>query len=425
MQPPLNLKQWLAKIEGFHPKDIDLGLEPSRQVLSRLINAGMVQTPFIITLGGTNGKGTTLQLLENAARAANLKVASYTSPHLFLFNERLRIRGEHPQDHEFIEVFEQLEFYREDVPLTYYEFTTLACVLLMSRAGVDLWLLEVGLGGRLDTVNLFDANIAVLTSIGLDHQQFLGETREAIGLEKIHIARPDGVVFIGGSDVPNTVCHYVKTNKIRCFDYSTRKITPHFDFGSLHDQLWNLALSTGEVFQNLPWPKIPLANAALGLQVWSFAAKKMGVDQDICYKTLVGNTTVFGRFTHWLKSPEVILDAAHNAAAAELLSVTLQRLPKKTNCAVFAVMADKDIRSIVKPMIPLIDIWWLWPLDVQRALAPSELRSHLLKLGVPSDHIHMSPLQSMNLNVAIRYLVFGSFFTLESFVKAADSPSER
>lgn len=417
------LDEWLTWIETLHSEGIALGLGRSRQVYARLLANGLIYgEPFLVTIAGTNGKGTTLKLLENAAAASGLRVGSYTSPHLFRFNERVRINGQDVTDEQLILAFEAVESHRQGVSLTYYEFTTLAAFIVMAESTLDIWLLEVGLGGRLDTVNLLDAHLAVVTSIALDHQLYLGDTRELIAAEKIAIARPGTQAFIGGEDLPDAIASFCNENQIKCFDHSTRKIEVLDKTGQ-----WQLACPSIADFQpltNLPKPKIPLLNAALGMQIWHCIAKAMDFSpwEKINPSALLQQTTLYGRFSLISETPEIWLDAAHNPAAAIWLSEALQALPARPTTAVCAIMADKDIKGVVSPMISLIDHWFLWSLDVERALPAQQLELVLRSLGVARERITLMQTGTDHpaLDADHRYLVFGSFYTLEAFVRWRD-----
>lgn len=422
------LSKWLDWIETLHTKSIDMGLDRSRQVYSRLLSAGLFPSaPFVVTIGGTNGKGTTLKLLENAVALSGLKVGSYTSPHLFVFNERVRLNGLQVQDSQLVYAFEQIEKHRGDIPLTYYEFTTLAAFVLMAAENCDVWLLEVGLGGRLDTVNLIDAHCAVITSIALDHEAFLGNTREAIAAEKIQIARQGSPVFLGGNDVPESIQQLCTDQDISLFDHTTREVKISNPGSDSQSEIWSLGLKTADQVNwltELPYPKIPLQNAALGLQVWISMAQSLNLNPWAAFspQELLDKTQLFGRFSRLKTAAEIWVDAAHNPAAAELLASALDRLPKRSTTAVCGIMADKDIEGTLRPLISKIDQWMLVTLDMERALPPEECRRILLELGVSADSIQIS----VNLNLDSlgedslegdkRYLVFGSFFTLERVI---------
>lgn len=413
------LDQWLDRIEAFHSKSIDMGLDRSRQVYSRLLAAGLFPTtPLVVTIGGTNGKGTTLKLLENAAIDTGFSVGSYTSPHLFVFNERVRLNGNNAQDSKLVHAFEVVEQYRGDIPLTYYEFTTLAAFVVMAAEKLDVWLIEVGLGGRLDTVNLLDAHIAVITSIALDHEAFLGSTREAIAAEKIEIARKGRPVFLGGQDVPESIQQYCNAQQIECFDYTTRQIETSEDSPSLLGS-WSLGLKeSGQVswLSGLPIPKIPLQNAALGLQVWIAMARSLQVQpwSVTSPQALLEKTALFGRFSKLDTDAEIWVDAAHNPAAAALLATSLDSLSARPTTAICGIMADKDVEGTLKPLLCKIDRWMLVTLDMERALPPQDLQHILIDLGVSEDKIEICANLDMNrLDEHIRYLVFGSFLTIE------------
>jgi len=430
----MQLDDWLDFIESLHCDNIALGLERSRQVLSRLQAEAVINSvPLIVTIAGTNGKGTTLKLLENAVSMAGQKVAAYTSPHLFRFNERIRLNGQDVADQTLLSAFSLVEQARQDIALTYYEFTTLAAFVIFSQAKVDVWLLEVGLGGRLDTVNLFDADIAVITSIALDHQAFLGNTREAIGFEKAGIARAGSPLFVGGSideETPLSIVQHAQELKTVLFDCASRSITLEccsFNASEPSHHTWQLSFSVESAerqqLDHLPYPAIPLANAALGLQVWFALASRLKCSPLIDFTVLLQQTKVFGRFTQVGWWPEVWLDAAHNPAAAQYLALQLQGLPKQgqgKTVALFAIMADKDLIETLKPMLCCIDKWLLFQLTMPRALPVNSIKSGLEALNVSPAAIQcISNVEDYKdfISEQDRCVVFGSFYMLQAFVE--------
>lgn len=418
----MQLHDWLVQIESFHSKEIDLGLDRCRKVYDNLKEAGHLEgKPLIVTIGGTNGKGTTLKTLENASKAAGLKVGSYTSPHVFVFNERVRVNGIDATDDELVAAFEKVEACRADVPLTYYEFTTLAAFIVFAAHRVDVLLLEVGLGGRLDTVNLLDADIAVLTSIALDHQAFLGNTRELIAAEKVEIARPDGLLFVGGQDLVSTIADYADRTNVEIYDYTSRQLKDQ-------QEGWSLSFKgpQGKVaLEGLPNPLIPQGNAALALQVWFYMANALQINpESIDLKKLIQETALFGRFSALPSDYDIRVDAAHNPAAAACLAEQLQKLPAKKTIAICGIMADKDVKGTFEPILSVFDQWVLWPLQGERALPQERLQQIFLDLGVADIAItqiskecstrELKALLEEHLDA--RFIVFGSFFTIEAFM---------
>lgn len=409
----LPLDEWLARLETLHSQSIDLGLERCGLVYQRLCESKSIKPGFVVTIAGTNGKGTTLKMLENAAKQAGLFVGSYTSPHIFRFNERVRLNGADVSDQQLIDAFELVEQHRQSVPLTYYEFTTLAAFVVMTRQNLHLWLLEVGLGGRLDAVNLIDADLAVVTSIGLDHQAYLGDTRELIAREKLGICRPGRPVFFGGDDVPPGVEAYCQSQSVKLYDFSTRQISESRD--------WSIEFQGPDglvTYQNLPTPRIPLMNAALAVQVWAFIADKLKLVRSVEMNSLM-STSLFGRMTCVNKVPEIWLDAAHNPAAAELLAQNLTTMPEKQTIAIVAMMADKDVAGTLAPLLPLVRQWLSLTLDCDRAMSAQVMAEQLIQLGADG----VEPILPGEINAWLedpayarhRFLVFGSFYTLEAF----------
>ena len=232
------LDQWLHYQLGTHPQAIAMGLERVRAVAERL---DLLQLPCpVITVGGTNGKGSTVAYIEAIARASGYRTGAFTSPHLLRYNERIRIDGTEVSDADLVQAFEAIEAARADIALTYFEFGTLAALYLFARAGLDLAILEVGLGGRLDAVNIIDADIAVITTVDLDHQAYLGNDREAIGFEKAGIMRPGRPCILGEKDPPSSVLRFAYEHGVYCIraysDSHRHEWTRHSGVGHRHRQ---------------------------------------------------------------------------------------------------------------------------------------------------------------------------------------------
>jgi len=442
------IDNWLAYIESIHTSTIEMGLERARQVLNNL-NFKLPAKSRVITIAGTNGKGTTLALLEQLGLDHGLNVGAYTSPHIFHFTERLRINGQKLVAESWVAAFKKVDYARQvhdvAIALTYYEFTTLAALQLVAENNIDLIVLEVGLGGRLDTVNIIDPDIAVITSIALDHQAYLGNTLELIAAEKCGIARANKPLFFGGQLTPKIIVSQAKKLSIELFDASSRAITRQ----DTQTKSWSLKAKCQpqhKAFKlelnDLPKTHIPHANALLGLHVWLYFWSKFAEIFDkkadfSIYKIrqAIHQTHVFGRMTEIFQHPSIYIDAAHNPAAAELLAVNLKALPPVTKTiAIFAAMSDKDIKGIIKPLMAIIDQWIFCPLPGDRAASQARLtqvfdalvEEHQLSVDV-SARISMPwqelPFNDQHLSVSqdessIRYIIFGSFFTIEALLLA-------
>jgi dihydrofolate synthase/folylpolyglutamate synthase len=407
-----DLAAWLSYLERVHPRTIDLGLERVARVRDRL---GLALTCTVITVGGTNGKGSTCAMLEAMLRAAGYRVGLYTSPHLLRYNERVRIDGRETTDAQLVAAFERVEAARGDTSLTYFEFGTLAAALLFRDAGLDVAVLEVGLGGRLDAVNLFDPDCAIVASIGLDHMDYLGPTRESIGLEKAGIFRPGRPAVVGDADPPASLLEQA-ARVGSCLLLNER------DFGARADAGQWTYWSTQGRRAGLPWPALrgdyQLANAAAALACLDCLREQLPIDAGAIRRGLV-EVVLPGRFQVLPGRPIVVLDVAHNPQAAERLRESLARMGSfATTYAVFGMLKDKDIAGVAAALAGCVDRWLLAPLPGPRGATADELRGKLGAAGFST------PVEAFeNIPAAYRYareraraddriLVFGSFHTV-------------
>ncbi len=347
------LEQWLSWLEQLHPTEIDLGLERIRQVADRLaIQPGNAK---VITVAGTNGKGSTLAFLEAILLAAGYRVARYTSPHLYRFNERICINGKAVDDEVICDALASVEAQRQNVSLTYFEFTTLAALQIFQQAEVDIWLLEVGLGGRLDAVNIIDPDCAVITSIGLDHMDWLGDTREAIGFEKAGILRAGIPAVFGGEDMPDSI--QAQADRLGAMLLCSGR-----DFQAEAEvNGWSLSFTNG-VWQHLPSPGLEgayqLRNAASAIlalrQLPSLSIDRAAVEQGL------KNAQLNGRFQRVPGEIEIIFDVAHNPDGVQVLARQLDSTPVTGKTwAVFTALRDKDIPGMVQPLLPKVAGWFV------------------------------------------------------------------
>lgn len=364
------LADWLQTIERIHPKSIDMGLERIREVSQRL----GLQRPAkaVITVGGTNGKGSTVAFIESIARAAGWKVGAYTSPHLLAYNERVRIDGADASDADLIAAFEAIEAARGPTPLTYFEYGTLAALWLFERAKLDLAILEVGLGGRLDATNLVDADVAVITTVDLDHQDYLGEDREAIGAEKVGIARAGKPLVLGDDDPPSSVLGHAYR-----IGAPTWRIANDFFFEALPQKLGADGMPLPATWRwrevgrrmELPMPKlaapVQLRNAAVAIAALRALPKaprgllRAAIAQGVAGADVRGRLQRFER-----EGVEVVVDVAHNPQAARTLAAWLRAAPTQGRLhAVYAALSDKDVAGVVDALAPLVAHWHLAGLD--------------------------------------------------------------
>ncbi|AYG44155.1 bifunctional tetrahydrofolate synthase/dihydrofolate synthase [Pseudomonas sp. Leaf58] len=407
------LGEWLAYLEQLHPSAIDMGLGRSQQVLARLALGKLA--PRVVTVTGTNGKGSTCAFVASLLRAQGLKVGVYSSPHLLRYNERVLIDGQEASDKRLCEAFAAVEAARGDISLTYFEMGTLAAFWLFYQSQLDAVVLEVGLGGRLDTVNVVDADLALVTSIGVDHVDYLGDTRELVAFEKAGIFRAGKPALCGDLDPPQPL-----------LDKAAELAAPlflrgrDFDLASA-DGHWNwrgTAADGGQVeLRDLPLLDLPMENATLALQAYLL----MGLPWDAGQiRQALLDTRITGRLDrrllHWQGMPvQLLLDVGHNPHAAAYLARRLAAGPLKgRRLAVFGLLADKDLSGVVAPLLGLVDDWAVAPLDTPRSRPAAELATALTNLGatVKSYASVDAALEGQCAQATAddQILLFGSFF---------------
>src|SRR5687768_12362745 len=399
MRMPRTLTDWLEYIERQHPKSIDMGLDRVREVATRM----RLKKPAkrVITVGGTNGKGSTVAFIEAIARAAGWRVGAYTSPHLLAYNERVRIDGLDASDADLVAAFEAVEAARSSTLLTYFEYGTLAALWLFERSKLDLAILEVGLGGRLDATNLVDADVAVITTVDVDHQDWLGNDRETIGFEKAGIARAWKPLVLGEDDPPASVLRHayaIGASAIRAgCDFFFDSAAAHGNRFSPTDAVlpgagqWTWR-ELGESF-DLPLPRlaapVQLRNAATAIAALRALDKKLPVD---AIAQGVANAHIPGRLQRFERDGvEVVVDVAHNPQAARGLAAWLAAAPPPgRTIAVFAALGDKDIAGVVEALADRIDAWHLAGLadSAPRGLAIDAFAERLAATSAASGTRH-------------------------------------
>jgi dihydrofolate synthase/folylpolyglutamate synthase len=402
-----------------HPRSIDLGLERVQAVLARLHRGAPAFG--VITVGGTNGKGSTVAMLEAILRAAGYRTGLYTSPHLVRYNERVRIDAEPVSDDALCGAFERIEAARGDVPLTYFEFGTVAALDLMARAGIDVALLEVGMGGRLDAVNAVDADAAIVTAVDIDHTQWLGTTRAQIGREKAGIFRAGRPAICGDTDPPVTLVEYALAVGaplyVRGRDYTAR--------AEVGGWCWRM----GEQFRSgLPFPALrgdyQLGNAANALAALELLRARFPVTQAHIRQGLV-TVALPGRFQVLPGLPVCVFDVAHNPQAAHALAATLAQQGRfRRTLAVFGMLADKDISAVVQSFRNLVDHWYLATLNVPRGASAAQLAAALAAVGTAARADEFDDVRAAyaaakrDATDADRIVVFGSFHTVGDILAA-------
>ena len=407
------LGQWLAYLEQLHPSAIDMGLERSREVAGRM---GLSKpAPRVVTVTGTNGKGSTCAFVASLLQAQGLKVGVYSSPHLLRYNERVQIDGVEATDEQLCEAFAAVEAGRGEISLTYFEVGTLAAFWLFQRAGLDAVILEVGLGGRLDTVNLVDADLALVTSIGVDHVEYLGNTRESVAFEKAGIFRPGKPALCGDLNPPQTLL-----DKARALDCPLFIRGRDFDLATT-EQVWHWrGLSAeGRVIElrDLPLLDLPMENAALAVQ--GYALSGLPWQPESIARALKA-TRVTGRldrrsFTWHGKTLSLLLDVGHNPHAAQYLVQRLAQRPVAgKRLAVFGLLADKDLDGVVAQFTVPVEHWAVAPLDTPRTRPAAEVGAVLRRQGASvSEHGSvMAALEAQceRATAADEILLFGSFY---------------
>ncbi len=410
----MTLDEWLSWQERLHPEEIELGLERIGQVGARL-NLLSPQAK-VVTVAGTNGKGSSIAILESIVCTAGLSVGVYTSPHLLRYNERIRINGKEASDADLCDAFECIDRARNGESLTYFEFGTLAALELFRRHPLDLIVLEVGLGGRLDATNIVDADVALITTVDLDHQSWLGESREEIGLEKAGILRPGRPAVIGEYDPPSTVVQYARELGTPLF-----KVGCDFSF-VVEESSWSWRESNGRELYHLPLPalrgEVQIANSAAVLEVIHLLGWMERVGEAQIARG-VADATVPGRFQTIRQEPEVIMDVAHNPQAARVLAQNLASTAGNgETIAVVAMLRDKEMATVVALLAPEVDHWIVGGLQGTRGVSSEDM------LKVVESEVKDSVVDSFaNVKLAYeavlegakrndRIIVFGSFHTV-------------
>ncbi len=415
-----DLTRWLNFLESAHPVGIDMGLGRVLQAKEAL---QLSLDCLVISVGGTNGKGSTCAFLEAILLSAGYRVACHTSPHLIRFNERARINGQEVTDDDLLEHFRIVEKARSSMPcpvsLTYFEFTTLAILSLFSKSEVDVMILEVGLGGRLDAINMIDADCAIITSIDLDHQAYLGDTREKIAYEKAGIYRSGKIAICSDPQPPDSLVDYA--HQIGADLWLQGK-----DFNFQGDTLQWAWSGRGRRIGGLAYPALRGANQLLNASGVLAALTSLreilpvGV-QDI--RNGFSSVDLPGRFQVLPGQPNIVLDVAHNPHASATLSQSLAKMGYfPYTHAVVGMMADKDMLGVLKPMLGQVDYWYCVDLPTPRAARANQIVQALQDLGVKKTadsgfetfsnvaQAYQKTLERAGQND--RIVVFGSFYTV-------------
>lgn len=416
-----SLTDWLDRIEGLHTAAIDLGLERVAQVRDRM----QLNLDFpVILVGGTNGKGSTCAFVEAIYRSSGYLTGLYTSPHILDYNERVRVGGRDADDAELIDAFEHVEAARGDISLTYFEYGTLAALHVFCKRAVDVAILEVGLGGRLDAVNIFEPACSVVVSVDIDHVEYLGNDREAIGYEKAGIFRPGRPAVCADDEPPASLIGHADS-----IGADLRLIGRDFGYTSTDTgwQFWNCA---GKL-AGLPLPALrgsrQIDNAAAALECVRALHQQVPVEMAALRNGLL-SARVAARFQVLPGTPTVILDVAHNVAAAQVLAANLKNMPcSGRTLAVFGVLQDKEIDRIASVLAGQVDQWYACGLPVPRGATTAQISNGLLQATTP-DRVACFENAASALAAARdtaresdRIVVFGSFYTVSEALKSSEA----
>jgi dihydrofolate synthase/folylpolyglutamate synthase len=420
----IRLQDWLSHIERLHAQPIALGLE---RVLAVKRALGVRQQVPVITVGGTNGKGSTCAMLERILLGAGYRVGLYTSPHLLAYNERVRIGGRPASDEALCAAFAEVEAARGDLPLTYFEFGTLAAWQAFVTADVDAIVLEVGLGGRLDAVNAFDADCAIVTSVDLDHTDLLGGTREAIGYEKAGIFRAGRPAIVGDARPPQSLLDHARNIgadlRLLGVDFGYEAESGQWTYWSRHGRRGGLAYPALR-------GAIQLANASVAMAALQALGQRLPVSMQEIRRGLM-EVELAGRFQVLPGRPTVVLDVGHNPQAAGILAENLRGMsPHARTWAVFGMLADKDIAGVVDRIAGCIDRWLLCGLPGPRGLAAAALERILAERGIRAEACFDSVAEAYRAaqeraGEGDRIVAFGSFLTVAGVLHAMDDERKR
>ncbi|WP_347329560.1 bifunctional tetrahydrofolate synthase/dihydrofolate synthase [Marinimicrobium locisalis] len=417
------LDDWLRWLESHHPTEIELGLARIRAVAERLD----LLTPAarVISVAGTNGKGSCVAACGALLEAAGCSVGTYTSPHLLRYNERIVIDGAFASDEELCQAFARIDEASPDISLTYFEFGTLAALDIFQRRRVDVMVLEVGLGGRLDAVNILDADVAIVTSVDLDHQDWLGNDRDSIGREKAGIYRANRPALCADPAPPEGLLVTAREQGV-----ALQQLGSDFGFAIETDgwYWWGTGESGTAQSLMLPVPSLPWPSVAAALQ----AVAQLGFEVNaLAEKAGLSSLTLAGRYQRFLwRGRTLIMDVAHNPAAARHLAERLAREAFPRTLALAAIMVDKDRVATLAPLVSEVGHWWLASLpDVPRAASPGRLAGDLKELGVEADGCGTLG-QAVDWLLSYsrpgdRIVVMGSFFTVGAAIAAWADRDER
>ncbi len=406
--PSGGLASWLDYLQQVHPRTIELGLDRVLAVWAKMrcSRPGRV----IITVGGTNGKGSTVAAMEALLLARGAKVGVYTSPHIHVYNERVRVNGQCLSDAELVQSFAAVESARGAIPLTYFEFGTLGALHHFANAGLDVAILEVGLGGRMDAVNIIDADLSIVTCVDLDHMEWLGSTRELIGYEKAGIFRPFKDALYGEPDPPVSVLQFAQAQKVRLQLWGR-------DYGQRSEAAFVIRQRSGDALVQIPPTPLPTTNLVTAVQ----ALATLGLDfsQDEVTSILAG-LRVPGRMETLMENPWMIADVGHNPHAARFIAERLQVIRgARRVVALYSALQDKDARTVMATLAQVVDEWHIVPLTTDRAKPVSVLVQDVSDISSnyqthPSAGQALDHLLRKYLDAPVVIIALGSFYLVEA-----------
>ncbi len=411
--------EWLEWQQTIHPLNIDFKLERILSVYKKL-NISQIANK-VITVAGTNGKGSTVSFLESVLTKKNYKVGTFTSPHILKYNERIKINGIEIDDRSLLDTFDLIDEKRGDTTLTYFEFATLSAFHLFSMSSLDVAVLEVGLGGRLDATNIVDSDISIITSIGIDHTEFLGNTIDSIALEKAGVMRPFKKSIYAQHNPPAVLLKYAKNKSVDLLIHNNDYLVLKNANG------WSLK-SKKITIEDIPNLKM------IGDYQYNYAAASILALNEILpeclsdhddIKSALSDTEISGRFQYLSQSPDIVLDVAHNEDAAKSLSENIKNIGYAKINVVLGILADKDVYSIVEPFISLVNHWYIGTINSERGMNADEIKYrinsiHKSKLSIST---YSSIASAFNIAKSEQssdslLLIYGSFYTVAEALKA-------
>ena len=413
-----SVNEWLEWQQTVHPLNIDFKLERILSVFKKLNISKIAKK--IVTVAGTNGKGSTVSFLESILKNNNYKVGAFTSPHILKYNERIKINGREIDDDQLLDAFELIDKKRENNTLTYFEFATLSAFYIFSKLDLDVVILEVGLGGRLDATNIIDSDISIITSIGIDHTEFLGNTIDSIALEKAGVMRPFKKSIFAQNNPPAAIYKYAKNKSVNLLVHNN-------DYQVIrHPNNWELSS------KSLSIKKIPNLKL-IGDYQYNYAAASVLALKEILpscldnislLKTALSETEISGRFQYVQNSPDIILDVAHNEDAAKSLLKNIKDKGYEQINVVLGILNDKDVYSIVEPFIPYVNNWFIGTINSERGMNAEEIEYRIKSMFKKNLNIRTFNSVSTAFCSAKNeqkssslLLVYGSFYTVSEVLK--------